>query len=69
MINFKKAEWAENMKITLKDGSQKICKGNGISLAEDFEDKNEQYDTLFIIEGNKRITLNIEDIESIDFYE
>ena len=69
MIDLKNAEWEDKMKVILKDGTSKICKGNGVSLAEDFEDEREQYDTLFIIEGSRGIALNIEEIEKIEIYE
>ncbi|WP_018659434.1 hypothetical protein [Allofustis seminis] len=67
MINWEKAQWADQLKIYFKDGSTMLCKGNGISMAEDFDDPEDQYDTFFVINKGKHTALNIDEIQNIEF--
>ena len=67
LINWEKAQWADKIKVILTNGDTVVCRGNGISLAEDFDDPEEQYDTFFVINGKKNIALDIRDIEKIEF--
>lgn len=69
LINWEKAQWANKIKIEFKDGTSMICKGNGISMAEDFDDPEEQYDTFFVVQGKKLIALKIDEIIIIVFIE
>lgn len=48
MINWKKAEFADYVKVILKDGTKIIGMGNGISLAEDFDDEEYAKDTFLL---------------------
>lgn len=66
MINWEKAQWADKIKIILTNGDIIECRGNGISLAEEFDDPEEKYDTFFVINGKKNIALDIRDIEKIE---
>ena len=65
MINWKKAEFADNIKIILNDGTKIIGMGDGISLAEDFDDEEYAEDTFFVASENGTIALDIDEIEDI----
>ncbi|MEJ8751657.1 hypothetical protein WKS98_03350 [Lagierella sp. ICN-221743] len=65
MIDWEKAQWADKIKIIFTNGDNIVCRGNGISLAEDFDEPEEQYDTFFVINGKKNIALDIKSIKDI----
>lgn len=65
MINFEKAQWADNIIVILKNGEKFQGSGVGISMAEDFDDSEYQYDTFYVNNGVKSIALKIEDIKEI----
>lgn len=65
MIDFEKAQWADNIIIILKNGEKFQGSGSGISMAEDFDDSEYQYDTFYVNNGVKSIALKIEDIKEI----
>lgn len=65
LIDWEKAQWADKIKILFTNGDSIICRGNGISLAEDFDEPEEQYDTFFVINGKKNIALDIRSIKDI----
>lgn len=69
MINWKKAEFADYIKVILKDGTSISGMGNGISLAEDFDDEEYAMDTFFIASENVNIAINMDEIEDIIFYD
>ncbi len=66
MINFEKAQWADNIIVILKNGEEFQGSGAGILMAEDFGDSEYQYDTLYVNNGVKSIALKIDDIEVIE---
>lgn len=66
MINWEKAEFADYIEVILKDGTKIIGKGEGVSLAEDFDDDEYAMDTFFIASENGTIAF---DIENIIFYD
>lgn len=66
MINFEKAQWADNIIVILKNGEKFQGSGAGISMAEDFDDSEYQYDTFYVNNSVKSIALKIEDIEDIE---
>lgn len=68
-IDWEKAEWADNIKIVFKDGSVISCSGDGLEIAEEFDDPNEQFDTFFVNTENGGLALNINEIENIIFKE
>lgn len=68
MINWKKAEFADYIKVILKDGASISGMGNGISLAEDFDDEEYAMDTFFVASENGTIAIDMNEIEDI-FYE
>lgn len=68
MINWKKAEFADYIKVILKDGMKIIGMGNGISLAEDFDDEEYAKDTFFIASENGTVAIDMSQIEDIIFY-
>ncbi|WP_130820093.1 hypothetical protein [Anaerococcus vaginimassiliensis] len=65
MINFEKAQWADNIIVILKNGEKIQGSGAGILIAEDFDDSEYQYDTFYVNNSVKSIALKIEDIEDI----
>lgn len=65
MINWKKAEFADYIKVILKDGTKIIGMGDGISLAEDFDDEEYVKDTFFIASENGTIAIDMNEIEDI----
>lgn len=67
MINWKKAEFADYIKVILKDGTKIIGMGDGISLAEDFDDEEYAKDTFFIASENGTVAIDMNDIEDIIF--
>lgn len=66
MINFEKAQWADNIIVILKNGEKIQGSGAGILMAEDFDDSEYQYDTFYVNNSVKSIALKIEDIEDIE---
>lgn len=66
MINFEKAQWADDIIVILKNGEEFQGSGAGISMAEDFDDPEYQYDTFYINNGVKSIALKIDDIKDIE---
>lgn len=69
MINWKKAEFADYIKVILTDGTKIIGKGEGISLAEDFDDEEYAMDTFFIASKNGIVAIDMNEIEDIILYE
>lgn len=65
MINFEKAQWADNIIVILKNGEKIQGSGAGILMAEDFDDSEYQYDTFYVNNGVNSIALKIEDIKEI----
>lgn len=65
MINFEKAQWADDIIVILKNGEKFEGSGAGILMAEDFEDSEYQYDTFYVNNGVKSIAFKIEDIKDI----
>ncbi len=65
MINFEKAQWADNIIVILKNGEKFQGSGAGILLAEDFDDPEYEYDTFYVNNSVKSIALKIEDIKEI----
>lgn len=65
MINFEKAQWADDIIVILKNGEKFEGSGAGILMAEDFEDSEYQYDTFYVNNGFKSIAFKIEDIKDI----
>lgn len=49
--------------VKMKDGSIFRGSGQGLLMAEDFDDEEEQYDTFSIFAGGKGIALRVDDIE------
>lgn len=66
-INWEKAEWAENIKITFKDGSEIMCSGAGLETADEFDDPDEKFDTFFVDTKSGGLALDVSEIKSIDF--
>lgn len=66
MIDFEKAQWADNIIVILKNGEKFQGSGAGILMAEDFDDSEYQYDTFYVNNSVKSIALKIEDIEDIE---
>lgn len=69
MINFEKAQWADDIVVILKNGEEFQGSGAGISMAEDFDDPEYQYDTFYVNNGVKSIALKIDDIKNIEIIE
>lgn len=65
MINFEKAQWADDIIVILKNGEKFQGSGAGILMAEDFDDPEYQYDTFYVNNGVKSIALKIKDIKEI----
>lgn len=69
MIDWEKAEWAKKIKIYLNDETSIIGSGNGLYLAEDFENGKEQVDTFSILVDKIPIALNINNIKEVQIIE
>lgn len=65
MINFEKAQWADNIIVVLKDGERHQGHGAGILLAKDYDENEYQFDTFYINDGTNSITFEINEIEDI----
>ena len=65
LINWEKAEYANKIRVQLKNGQVFTGCGNGLALASDFEDEDERFDTFFIGTMNGPYGLKIDDIEDI----
>lgn len=65
LINWEKAEYANNIRIQLKNGQVFTGCGNGLALASDFEDEDERFDTFFIGTTDGSYGIIIDDIENI----
>lgn len=63
LIDFEKAQWADNIIVILKDGKKYRGRGAGILLAEDFGDIEYQFDTFYLNDGNNSIAFNIDKIK------
>lgn len=66
MIDFEKAQWADDIIVLLKNGEKFQGTGAGIIMAEDFDEPEYQYDTFYVNNGVKSIALKIEDIKDIE---
>ena len=66
MIDFDKAQWADDIIVILKNGEKILGSGAGILMAEDFEEPEYQYDTFYVNNGVKSIAIKIEEIEKIE---
>lgn len=66
MINFEKAQWADDIIVLLKNGEKFQGTGAGIIMAEDFDEPEYQYDTFYLNNGVKSIAFKIEDIKDIE---
>lgn len=64
---WEKAEYADKIRVLLKNGQVFTGCGNGLELAEDFDDEDEQYDTFFIGTKGGSYGLKVDDIENIVF--
>lgn len=67
MINFEKAQWADDLTVILKNGEKFQGSGAGILTAEDFDDSEYKYDVFYINNGVESIALKIDDIKEIVF--
>lgn len=65
MIDFEKAQWADDIIVKLKNGEKFQGAGAGILMAEDFDDSEYKYDTFYVNNGVKSIALKIDDIKDI----
>lgn len=65
MIDFEKAQWADKIIVVLKDGEIFKGSGAGILLAEDFDNPECQYDTIYLNDGKNSIAFNIDEIDDI----
>lgn len=65
LIDWKKAEYADKIRVQLKNGQVFIGCGNGLALASDFEDEDERFDTFFIGTTDGPYGIIIDDIETI----
>lgn len=67
LINWKKAEFADLIRVVFKDGSTLVGMGEGISLAEDFDDEAYAKDTFFIATKDGVIAVFMDEIKDIVF--
>lgn len=68
MINFEKAQCANKITVILKNSEEYQGSGAGILIAEDFDEPEYQYDTLYVNNGVKSLALKIEEIKSIEIF-
>ena len=66
MIDFEKAQWADDIIVILENGEVFQGSGSGILMAEDFDESEYQYDTFYVNNGVKSIALKIDDIKDIE---
>ena len=69
LIDWEKAEWAKKIKIYLNDETSIIGSGNGLYLAENFEDEEDQVDTFSILVEKIPIALSINNIKDVQIIE
>ena len=65
LINWEKVEYANKIRVQLKNGQVFTGCGNGLALASDFEDEDERFDTFFIGTTDGPYGIKIDDIENI----
>lgn len=69
MIDWEKAEYAKRAKVYLKTGEIFEGSGDGLYLAEDFDEPEEQYDSYFFNTKNKFLVLSVDDIKDVQILE
>ncbi|MDY3006009.1 hypothetical protein [Anaerococcus porci] len=67
MIDLEKAQWADYIKVILKNGKVFEGSGDGILMAEDFDDKDYKFDTFYISTKDENIAIKIDEIKDIKF--
>ena len=66
MIDWIKAEFAYKVRVIMKDGVILNGSGQGISLAEDSYNDDEQFDTYYMYTNDgKALALNIDEIKEV----
>lgn len=66
MIDWTKAEFASKVRVIMKDGVVLNGSGQGISLAEDSYNEDEQFDTFYLYtDDGKALALNIEEVREV----
>lgn len=65
LIDFEKAQWADNIIEVLNSGKKYQGQGAGILIAEDFYDIEYKFDIFYLNDGNTPIAFNNNDIEDI----
>lgn len=66
MIDWGRAENAKKLKVYLNDGTVFSGSGEGLNLAKDFDNPQDQYDTFFLGMKDGCLALKVDEIERVE---